>query len=140
VVRQPGDWVALKTEARFLRAEPDGRIVVSQAECGACEMFTLAKQPHSSEVFDALGLMTPYEVAPFNKKRIGWARDGGYVLLDDFDDVGPVYSIEIGGQVSFDETLANARQAHLYVRPHDRTPPRRARQFPFFAGVLGCGE
>jgi hypothetical protein len=103
-------------------------------------MFTLAKQPHSSEVFDALGLMTPYEVAPFNKKRIGWARDGGYVLLDDFDDVGPVYSIEIGGQVSFDETLANARQAHLYVRPHDRTPPRRARQFPFFAGVLGCGE
>lgn len=103
-------------------------------------MFTLAKQPHSSEVFDALGLMTPYEVAPFNKKRIGWARDGGYVLLDDFDDVGPVYSIEIGGQVSFDETLANAGK-HIFMFDHtiERLPVGHA-NFHFSRECLGAAN
>jgi hypothetical protein len=140
VIRRDGDWVALKTEGHFLRAEPDGRVFLSQGECGACEIFTLAKQPHSREVFDALGLMTPHDIVPFNKKRVGWARDGGYVLLDDFDDVGAVYSIGIGGQVSFDETLANVGK-HIFMFDHtiERLPVEHA-NFHFFREGVGAAN
>jgi hypothetical protein len=60
----------------------------------------------SPGVFDALGLLKPYDVPEVGKKRLGGPGDGGYVLLDDLESIGAVYSIGIGTDVSFDEELA----------------------------------
>lgn len=137
VVRQDWGWVGLKAEGRFLSAEPNGQLTLSRTVCSGWEKFMLSDAPRSREVFDALGLMTPFDIPHLNKKRFGCSGDGGYVLLDDFDDVSAIYSIGIGNQVSFDEELANmGKEIFMFDHTVDGPPVKHA-NFHFFRQGAG---
>jgi hypothetical protein len=124
--------IALEGGGVFLCAEPDGRITLSRKECRAWEHFVLSAVPNSVEVFDALGLLTPYDVSTFSKRRIGSACDGGYVLLDDFEHVSAIYSVGIGTEISFDEEFADMGK-HVFMFDHTiDKPPRTHDNFHFF--------
>jgi hypothetical protein len=60
----------------------------------------------SQFILDSLALLTPYDIPSIGKRRIGRRSDGGYVMFDDFDLVGPVYSFGIGHHASFEEDFA----------------------------------
>jgi GR25 family glycosyltransferase involved in LPS biosynthesis len=125
-------WVGLKAGEVFLSAEPDGRIALSRAECRVEESFELSAFPHAAETFGALGLLTPYDVSPFVKRRVGRMCDGGYVLLDDFDSVSAVYSVGIGGDISFDTEFAEmGKPVFMFDHTIDK-PPMSHVNFHFF--------
>jgi hypothetical protein len=71
----------------------------------------------SGAIFDVLGLLTPQDVVSHKKCRIGGWHDGGYVMFEDFESKGPVYSFGIGGNVAFDEDLAD-RGHQVYMFDH----------------------
>ena len=136
VVQLGYGWVGLRAEGMFLCAEPGGQVTLSRTACNAWERFALAGSPHSRGVFDALRLLTPYDV-PLTKKRIGRSGDGGYVLIDDFDRVGAVYSIGLGNDVSFDEELAKmGKEIFMFDHTVD-SPPASHANFHFFRQGAG---
>lgn len=52
-----------------------------------------------------------------NKTRIGKENDGGYIMLDDFDDITATYSISICNEVSWDLNIAD-RGIKVYQYDH----------------------
>ena len=76
----------------------------------SCSIFAGGQQsPVGGEkkmsVFDALSLLTPYDV-DIPKIRIGPKTDGGYVLLDCFEVGQPVLSYGISTEFRFDIEMA----------------------------------
>ena len=67
-------------------------------------------------VFDALSLLTPYDV-DIPKIRIGPKTDGGYVLLDRFEVGQPVLSYGISTEFQFDIEMAE-RGHCVYMFDH----------------------
>ena len=59
-------------------------------------------------------LIKPKGVLGKKKVRVGSIKDGGYVLLDDFENIKFAYSFGIGGEISFDTDLAN-RNIDIYM-------------------------
>jgi hypothetical protein len=57
-------------------------------------------------VFEALSLLTPYDLPAERKIRIGGPGDGGYVLVDRLRPAQAVMSFGIGTTVTFDRDLA----------------------------------
>jgi hypothetical protein len=51
------------------------------------------------------------------KIRIGNKKDGGYVLLDDFDNIKIAYSVGISNETSFDKELAD-RNIDIFMYDH----------------------
>ena len=141
ILRLNEAWVGLHLDNVFLCAEPDGRITLSRPHCQTWERFILSDPPRSLEIFDALGLLKPYDIAGRAKKRIGWQGDGGYVLLDDLDAANIVYSLGIGGQVSFDLELAEmGKDIFMFDHTIDG-PPQDHPKFHFFKqGIASVDE
>jgi hypothetical protein len=132
VVSQGPDWVGLSSDGKFLCAEPDGRMTLSRTWCDAWERFEIAEPPRSPEVLDALDLLTPYDIPSFSKARIGRCRDGGYVLLDDLEAVGSIFSVGIGDEVTFDLEMA-ARGKKIFMFDYTvEGPPISHPNFHFF--------
>ena len=52
-------------------------------------------------------LLRPKGVVGKNKERIGAKSDGGYVLLNDFENIKIAYSFGISDEISFDKELAD---------------------------------
>lgn len=52
-------------------------------------------------------LLKPKQVLGKNKVRIGAEGDGGYVLLNDFENIKFAYSFGIANEISFDKGLAD---------------------------------
>ena len=52
-------------------------------------------------------LLKPKSIVGKKKVRIGSAKDGGYILLDDFENIKIDYSFGINNEISFDDELAN---------------------------------
>lgn len=57
-------------------------------------------------VFEALSLLTPYDLPAERKIRLGGPGDGGYVLVDRLRPAQAVMSFGVGPTVSFDRDLA----------------------------------
>jgi len=57
-------------------------------------------------VFEALSMLTPYDLPGERKVRIGGPGDGGYVLVDRLRPTQPVMSFGVGSSVAFDLDLA----------------------------------
>ena len=52
-----------------------------------------------------------------NKIRIGHNYDGGYILLDDFDNIKIAYSFGIANEISFEKSLAN-KNINVFMYDH----------------------
>lgn len=132
VVNQDRGWVGLSADGKYLCAEPDGRMTLSRARCDAWERFVISDPPRSQEVFDALGLLTPYDIPRFSKRRIGRMRDGGYVLLDDLESNDTIYSMGIGDEITFDLELATLGKKIFMFDHTVNGPPVSHPNFHFF--------
>jgi hypothetical protein len=140
VVTQDWGWAGLSAEGKYLCAEPDGRITLSRPWCDAWERFEIAELPRSREVFDALGLLTPYDIPEFSRTRVGRCRDGGYVLLDDLDGIEAVYSLGIGDEITFDLELAEmGKKIFMFDHTVDG-PPAAHPNFNFFRHEMGTSN
>ena len=65
-----------------------------------------------------LDLLRPHDVAGARKVRIGRPFDGGYVMVDAFEEVEAAYSLGINDDVSWDQEIAGAG---LNVFQYDHT-------------------
>jgi len=85
-------------------------------------------------------LMTPllaHRARGREKIRVGGARDGGYVMLDDFAGVAAAYSLGIGDDVSWDLEIA---RKGIPVFQYDHTvekPPLSHEHFHFHRRMIG---
>jgi len=62
-------------------------------------------------------ILRPKDVLGKNKVRIGANADGGYVLLNDFENIKIAYSFGIGNEISFDKELAN-KNIDIFMYDH----------------------
>ena len=89
---------------------------------------------------EIISLLTPMDVKDGNFIRVGRNNDGGYVMLDNFDNksVSAAYSFGISNDVSWDEAMA-ARGVEVYMFDHTITKlPKDNPKFHFFRkGVTG---
>lgn len=65
----------------------------------------------------ALARLRPQGCADRQKVRVGKANDGGYVMIDDFSDVGIAYSLGINNDVSWDLEIAD-RGVEIFQYDH----------------------
>ncbi len=82
--------------------------------------------PHLIEL---LSLMKPYRAVGVDKKRIGSSRDGGYVMLNDFDPVKGACSFGIGHDDSWDMEMA---RIGLPILQFDHTLDSSPHRHPLF--------
>ena len=61
--------------------------------------------------------LVPKKVVGKNLKLIGPRHDGGYVLLDDFENISIAYSVGIDHEISFDKALAG-KNIDIYMYDH----------------------
>jgi hypothetical protein len=73
--------------------------------------------------------LSPHDAVGKPKLRVGGLRDGGYVMLDDFATASAVYSLGIGGDVSFDLEMAGHGMS---IHQYDHTVPGPPAQHPLF--------
>lgn len=65
--------------------------------------------------------LSPKKVLGKDLKLIGENHDGGYALLNDFENIKILYSIGIDGEISFDNVLANKNiDVYMYVHTIER--------------------
>ena len=77
-------------------------------------------------------LLCPKEIPGKKRILIGRKADGGYVLLDDFENIKIAYSFGIDGDIYFDKDLAN-RGIDVYMYDHTiNSLPYQAYQNPKF--------
>ena len=67
--------------------------------------------------FNLNEFIIPMKVVGKNKIRLGNKYDGGYILLNDFDNISIAYSLGISNQVSFDKELAD-RNIDIFMYDH----------------------
>lgn len=87
-----------------------------------------------------ISLLSPMDVVGGRYVRVGCDGDGGYVMLDQFSDkqIEAAYSFGIGGNVSWDESMAQ-RGIDIFMYDHSISmPPRQNERFHFFElGLTG---
>ena len=69
------------------------------------------------EYFCIYPLLIPKKVIGKNLILVGPKRDGGYVLLDDFEKIKIAYSFGISGEIGFDKVLAD-KNIDIYMYDH----------------------
>jgi hypothetical protein len=83
-------------------------------------------------ILDLLCCLTPSRAVGFDKIRLGRDHDGGYVMLDDFEDVRAALSFGIDGECSWDIDIA-AHGIDVYQFDHTVDgPPTANHRFRFF--------
>ena len=70
---------------------------------------------NSSSIYQ---ILKPKTILGKNKIRIGSNKDGGYVLLNDFENIKFAYSFGINNEISFDKDLADR---HIDIFMYDHT-------------------
>src|ERR1700761_268932 len=92
-------------------------------------------------VFEALSLLTPYDLPGERKIRVGGPGDGGYVLVDRLRPAQPVMSFGVGSSVAFDLDLAERGHRVLLF---DHTVSALPGEHPGFTwypeGVAGAAD
>jgi hypothetical protein len=92
-------------------------------------------------VFEALSLLTPYDLPAERKIRIGGAGDGGYVLVDRLRPGQPVMSFGVGPSVAFDRDMAErGHDVLLFDHTIEALPGEHARFTWYAEGVAGAGD
>lgn len=68
-------------------------------------------------IFNISEFIFPMKVFGKNKIRIGNKGDGGYILLDDFDNIKIAYSFGISNEISFEKELAD-KNIDIFMYDH----------------------
>lgn len=92
-------------------------------------------------VFDALSLLTPFDLVGARKVRIGNPGDGSYVMVDRLRPSQPVMSFGIGPSVNFE--LAMAERGHrvlLFDHTIHKLPGTHPRFTWFREGIASISE
>jgi len=101
-----------------------------------------SQSPNIGEQFRAfLRLLRPHDALRIQKRRFGASNDGGYVMLDDLGRSRTALSLGVGGEVSWDLSMAD-RGLHV-VQFDDAVsgPPQHDPRFAFNrARVVGRVE
>lgn len=75
-------------------------------------------------------LLRPFDLVDSRKIRIGRPFDGGYVMVDDFDEIDAAYSFGINDDVSWDIEIANMDiNVFQYDHTIDQLPENHPRFF-----------
>lgn len=77
----------------------------------------LSKNLKNEKKLEIFNIFSPMEVNGLKKIRIGKNVDGGYILLDDLQNVKIAYSIGISNEVSFDQALAD-KNIDIFMYDH----------------------
>lgn len=85
-----------------------------------------------------IDLLKPMEVENASYTRVGRDNDGGYVMLNKFENLQAAYSFGIADDVSWDEYFANQNIiVYMYDHTIDKLP-RKNKYFNFFrTGITG---
>lgn len=101
----------------------------------------LSQHERQARALSVLRAFEPKKAIGFNKVRVGRNFDGGYVLLDDFVDVGAALSFGINNDASWDLDIA---QRNIPVHQFDHTIDRAPADHPLFTfhklAVAGADE
>jgi hypothetical protein len=62
-------------------------------------------------------LLTSMEILGYNKIRIGRKADGGYILLNDFNNIKIAYSFGISSEISFEKELVD-KNIDIFMYDH----------------------
>jgi hypothetical protein len=118
----------------FVNTEKDFRSLVTTLLCSAEYQQQLSRiqsqPPHidgfiyedsiKTQIFvlRVLALIKPQAVKDFRKIRVGNTGDGGYVMLDDFNQIEAAYSLGINDDVSWDKQIS---QLGIDIYQYDHT-------------------
>jgi hypothetical protein len=92
-------------------------------------------------VFEALSLLTPYDLPAEQKVRIGGPGDGGYVLVDRLRAAQPVMSFGVGPSVAFDLDMAERGHRVLLFDHTIASLPGEHAGFTWYPeGVAGAAD
>ncbi|MDR2158076.1 MAG: FkbM family methyltransferase [Holosporaceae bacterium] len=103
------------------------------------ESFNLSRHIRNEHrVLNVLKLIAPKEAVGIGLVRLGFDRDGGYVMLNEFPKDSVAYSFGVGDNVSWDADVAK-RNIDVYMYDHTiDAPPYDDEHFHFFRiGVCG---
>ena len=89
----------------------------------------------AARVKDVLRLLRPQSLVGAKKVRIGRHFDGGYVMLDRFEDIEAAYSLGINDDVSWDIDIA---RLGVPIHQYDHTIPGLPEQHPLFSWKPIC--
>ena len=94
-------------------------------------LFQKIRLPEEStpRLVELAALLRPFQAQGESKTRLGRSRDGGYVMLDDFEGITTALSLGIGDDVSWDLDLA---RRGIPVEQYDHTIPRAPKPHPLF--------
>jgi hypothetical protein len=76
-----------------------------------------------------LAFLSPAQARGHRKTRVGSSRDGGYVMVDDFEEIKAALSLGIGPDVSWDYAIA---EKGIPVWQYDHTVSGPPREHPLF--------
>ncbi len=79
--------------------------------------FDSTASPLRQQTMNILRKLEPMTVQSHRKIRIGNRNDGGYVMVDDFEDILAAYSLGISDDVSWDLEVAN-RDIEVFLYDH----------------------
>ena len=79
--------------------------------------YNYLSKNNKNQNFDIINVFCPMEVKGKKKIRIGKNGDGGYIILDDFENVKIAYSFGISNEVSFDQALAD-KNIDIFMYDH----------------------
>jgi hypothetical protein len=88
----------------------------------------LGRENHA-QLVALLALLRPMRAHGHRKIRVGSNRDGGYVMLDDFEKIDVALSLGIGPDVSWDRAIA---ERGIPVWQYDHTIAATPSQHPLF--------
>lgn len=114
---------------------------MGDARDGETVQVRMALMSNTFEILDVLRRLTPFDTDSLRKLRIGREADGGYVMLDDLDEINLVYSFGIGNSISFDDHLARSGKQILMFDHTVDGPPFQNEKFHFFKqGLAGADD
>lgn len=92
-------------------------------------------------VFEALSLLTPFDLPGERKVRIGEPGDGGYVLVDRMRPSQPVMSFGVGPSTSFETGMAErGHDILMFDHTIEALPAAHPRFTWFREGVAGTSD
>lgn len=130
----------LNKQKLLIREIHELRRVTSQLEFTPMHTDGMREPARYQNAKKLVSLLSPMDIAGAKYRRLGQHYDGGYVMLDDFSarKIDAAYSFGIGGDVSWDEAIANMG-IHVYMYDHtiDKLPKTNPR-FHFIKEGVTC--
>jgi Methyltransferase FkbM domain len=110
------------------------RLQISQ---DAALLYNAQSEATRLRFIEFLRLIRPLDIDDKSKIRVGGPHDGGYVMVDDFEQVTTALSIGIGHEISWDKDMS---RRGLCIFQFDHTleaPPVLQPRFRFFKKKVG---